>query len=249
MILTCPECATSYFVDDAKVGPSGRVVKCSNCGARWMALPDGVQAPVPAPPPPPPPPPQAAPIDEVVFEAPPAPAPARTPAPRKAAGPVAIWIGAAVAAAVLIAAALVFRTEVVRLLPASEAAYAGLGMPVSSLVIEKVHADAAFQGGRPVLQVSGQVRNTRDQTANAPPLRVSLLDWTGKAVAARVARPIDAPVPGKAIRYFAVTLADPPVSVHDLEITFESDGKPGPPPVKAVVPSTPSAAPSPPAAR
>ena len=32
MILTCPECATSYFVDDSKV-PAGRQVKCSNCGA------------------------------------------------------------------------------------------------------------------------------------------------------------------------------------------------------------------------
>ena len=38
MILTCPECATSYFVDDSKV-PAGRQVKCSNCGARWVAQP------------------------------------------------------------------------------------------------------------------------------------------------------------------------------------------------------------------
>src|ERR1700759_947441 len=48
MILTCPECATSYFVDDARVPPAGRKVKCSHCGANWVAQPEGAP---PAPPP------------------------------------------------------------------------------------------------------------------------------------------------------------------------------------------------------
>jgi hypothetical protein len=137
----------------------------------------------------------------------------------------------------LIAAAIVFRAQVVQILPASQAAFAGLGMPVSNLAIEKVRADAVYQGGRPVLAVSGQIRNLRDAAALAPALRVSLLDRLGKPVATKVARPIDAAVPAHAVRHFAISVADPPASVHDLEVTFESaSGAPSGAPAKAVAP-------------
>ncbi|MDB5422733.1 MAG: hypothetical protein JWQ29_149, partial [Phenylobacterium sp.] len=49
MILTCPECATSYFVDDSRVPAAGRLVKCTSCGARWTAVKD--PSPPAAPPP------------------------------------------------------------------------------------------------------------------------------------------------------------------------------------------------------
>ena len=140
----------------------------------------------------------------------------------RANGKAMVWAASAVAAARLIAAAIVFRAQVVQLLPASQAAYAGLGMPVSSLVIEQVHADPAFQGGRPVLAVTGQIRNLRDAAAMAPALRVSLLDRFGKAATTKVARPIDAAVPGKAVRHFAISIVDPPANAHDLQVTFDT---------------------------
>ena len=236
MILTCPECATSYFVDEARIAAGGRTVKCSHCGARWMAVPEGAQdSPAPAPgsapaPAPQAPKPVAAPVamvDELVVEGPLTSVvrqgSLQTAAPAREANlKVLVWVGSAVVAALLIAAAIVFRVQIVRLAPASQAAYAGLGMPVSSLVIEKIHADAAFQGGRPVLSVTGQLRNLRNAPANAPALRVSLLDRFGKSVATKVARPIDAAVPARAIRYFAISMVDPPASGHDLEVTFEA---------------------------
>jgi predicted Zn finger-like uncharacterized protein len=234
MILTCPECATSYFVDDSRIAAAGRTVKCSNCGARWTALPGGGPE-APAAGPVAKPAPAAAPVaavDELVVEGPPATAP--PPPARKAAAPrreanakVLVWAASAVAAALLIAGAIAFRAQVVQLMPASQAAYAGLGMPVSALVIEKVHADPAFQGGRPVLAVTGQLRNLRDAAAMAPPLRVSLLDRFGKPVATKLAKPIDAAVPARAIRHFAISIVDPPASVHDLEVTFDVAAAPG----------------------
>jgi hypothetical protein len=171
-------------------------------------------------------------VDELVVEGPltiaPPPMAKKAAAPRREAkGKVLILIGSAVAAALLIGAAIGFRAQVVQLLPVSEAAYAGLGMPVSALTIEKVRVDPVFQGGRPVLAVTGQVRNLRDAAALSPALRVSLLDRFGKPVAIKVARPIDAAVPAKAIRHFAISIVDPPASVHDLEVAFDTGAKGG----------------------
>jgi predicted Zn finger-like uncharacterized protein len=253
MILTCPECATSYFVDDARIPANGRVVKCMSCDARWTAMPEG--APEPA---------RQAPrgpsksfqagdaVDDLVVVAPAdqsAPGPVSQPvtrraspaAGREAGGKVAIWLGAALFVALTVAAAFFFRGAVVRYFPSAQAAYAGVGLPVDALglAIEDIRAQPTFEDGRPILAVSGAVRNERDVPAVMPSLRVSLLDQAGNPVAEKLAQPANPSIPGRATRHFAVTLIDPPADGRDLQITFESPFA-GPGPAKVPAPARPA---------
>jgi predicted Zn finger-like uncharacterized protein len=47
MHIICPHCTTSYAIDPATVGVSGRPVRCSRCKEVWLARPeDAVAAPV-----------------------------------------------------------------------------------------------------------------------------------------------------------------------------------------------------------
>jgi predicted Zn finger-like uncharacterized protein len=246
MILTCPECATSYFVDDSRIAGAGRTVKCSSCGARWTARrdvdPDAAeteaQAPAAEPDDSPPPTAPARPEDlEIVVE--PRESRARRPAAaravaapkREAMGKVMIWAVSAAVVVALVFAAVVLRDQVVRLWPASQAAYAGLGLPVNDLglVVEGVKIEPTFQGERPVLAVSGAIRNLRDHPTEAPPVRMKLLDQAGKTLAIKVARPLNAGVPAHATRYFSLAIVDPPAGIHDLRVAFDPIAKPASP--------------------
>ncbi|MDE2486639.1 MAG: zinc-ribbon domain-containing protein [Alphaproteobacteria bacterium] len=270
MILTCPECATSYFVDDARIPKAGRTVKCSSCGARWTASNEPVFVP-PAPEVKPraerrapeavaeaqPSAPEADPADDLEFvtvEREPAPRrrAARAPTPKgEAKGKVFVWVAAAGIVVAVVAGALVFRTDVVRFWPNSRAAYAGLGLPVNSvgLVIEAVHAEPTFVGGRPVLSVTGAIRNVKDQAVNSPAIRVNLLNHAGKAVAAKIVRPIDPRVPAGATRHFAIAISDPPSNARDLEVVFDLSPEHAastPPPAAPAAPAPAVAQPLPP---
>jgi predicted Zn finger-like uncharacterized protein len=50
MHIICPHCTTSYAIDLATLGASGRTVRCSRCKEVWLARPEDatVAAPVPA---------------------------------------------------------------------------------------------------------------------------------------------------------------------------------------------------------
>lgn len=43
MFLACPACDTNYKLDDLALGPSGRKVRCVNCGNVWRAVPPAVE--------------------------------------------------------------------------------------------------------------------------------------------------------------------------------------------------------------
>ena len=234
MILTCPECSTSYFVEDSSIG-QGRAVRCAGCGASWRAR---IEAPlelkvspeegaVGAP---------ASAADDDLFERPAAALPAevlpkafraRAEAERKtreAAVQGAVWAGMGAALALLLTVGVVFRIDVVRLWPKTASAYAAVGLPVNrvGLVIENVHALPALQDGHAALQVSGVLRNVRARAVAIPPLSIVLLDKSGRRIFARSALAGDSVGPGQT-RSFSISVLDPPIAAADLEVSFLAD--------------------------
>jgi predicted Zn finger-like uncharacterized protein len=231
MILTCPECATSYFVDDDKIPPDGRSVRCANCGNRWIARLEPELELVSSPE-------EGAlgrepladaeeskPVSELPGDELPKVFRARADTDRKVRQAAAIgvaWAAAAAMVAVIAALAIVFRADVVRSWPRSAAAYAAVGLPVNSigLVLENVKAEPALKSGRAALSISGQIRNVEDQIVTAPPLTINLLNKAGKPVVTQIARAADPRVPPGQSRHFAIDILDPPTSAHDLEVSF-----------------------------
>ncbi len=235
MILTCPDCATSYFVDDDRVPAQGRTVKCSSCGNRWHATPEGASEPAILSPRAPqqiedPGPPIVRPspmVDDLEVIPPPselkpksAARPAKT---QKSRMGLIIGLVAAGGLAAGVAAAVVLRQMIVDVVPASAVAFRALGLEVDTLglAIENVTSKAVVQGGRPVLAITGVIHNKNEIAALAPPIRISLLDKEGAPVAGVLAQPLNASVPPGARRYFAVSLPDPPASARELEVAFD----------------------------
>ncbi|MBV9511312.1 MAG: zinc-ribbon domain-containing protein, partial [Caulobacteraceae bacterium] len=157
MILTCPECATRYFVDDDRVGPNGRQVRCASCGHRWTATrdeeplvleeaPAEVEAPAPAEPEPPPAP------HELPAEELPKAFRQREQTRRKerqAAASGMIWAALGGALAVLVAAVILLRQDIAQVWPRAAGAYALAGLPVNlvGLTIEGQHAQPMLKDG------------------------------------------------------------------------------------------------------
>ena len=224
MILTCPDCATRYFVDETKLGPQGRKVRCASCGASWRAEAESELLDLT--------PAVAASPAEPVMEAPVRPAEAlpksfraqaearrRT---RQAVAAGVVWAGLAACFVVLMLAAVVFRVQVVRMWPRTAGAYAAVRLPVNPLGLspEGVQASPGLQDGRAMLFVHGLERNI--EAAPRPPaaLRVSLYDKGGARLASQVVR-VDGEAlkPGEA-RAFHAAFTDPPLAGSQVGVDF-----------------------------
>lgn len=249
MILTCPSCATSYSVEEAKLGPAGRTVRCAACGERWTAKPESeleltatvVEAAVADP----------TSEDRPLAEAPAGDLPKVFRARAKEAKGVrtavvhgAVWAGMAACLAILIAAAAFFRMDVVQLVPRASGAYAMVGMPVNpvGLEFEQVSARPALQDGHDALVVSGVIRNVQDRALAAPALKISVLDKAGKAVAHKVAEADPMRIAPGQTRHFVIAVLDPPATADDVEVAFATLRAPKPRP--AAKPSAAHAAPT-----
>jgi len=264
MILTCPACATSYFIRDDAVGPEGRKVRCQSCGEVWRATPDEPLELTLTP--------EAAPSAPVASASSPEPEPeaaslAETPAPelprafraraerqkklRRAAAHGVVWAGLAAVFIGLIAAAFVFRVQIVQAFPRAASAYAMVGAPVNVVGLDFEALTAKSAPNRPgMVLVSGAVRNVRDAEIVAPPIRVALLDAQGAEVGSKIVRMDGPPVlPGK-VQGFAALIPDPGGHGAGIGVDFapappapaKPSGDHGPAP--ATRPAPPSAAPA-----
>jgi len=232
MILTCPECATSYFVDDSKIPAAGREVRCASCGSRWHATRQSATAKAE-----PPPTPEPIPIVEppVLRQA-----PKRDALPnafrakaeakknvKQAAATGAVWAGMGVMAVVLLGALYFFRIDVVRIWPKSASAYAAMRVPVNplGLAFEDLSSRPALKDGHAALILTGKIRNTRDKPVESPPLRIELFDKAGKRIAVQNADPENPLIPPGEARHFPVSLLDPPLAAEDAQVGFALDRK------------------------
>jgi predicted Zn finger-like uncharacterized protein len=234
MILTCPECATSYSVPDEALGAKGRRVRCQSCGHQWLATPEeplvlaaepAAASPALAPEP------AAAPESLADTPAPELPKAFRARAEqqrriRRAATHGAMWAGLASVFVGILGAAWLFRVDVVEVFPRAAAAYAAVGAPVNpvGLDFEALTARPSLRDPSKVL-VSGALRNVRDREVSAPPVRVALLDSHGAEIGHAVVTIEAAPVLPGGVQGFAVLIADPAGKAAGVGVDFA--GAPG----------------------
>jgi len=239
MILTCSSCSTRYYADDAAIGPGGRTVRCAACGFSWFAEPqlELREAAEPA----------VAQAPRLVAEEPltrervermrraaehPGPAPSAAAKFRaqqaermrrdRTRAAVAVWgaTGAAVAASA--AGMVLFRQDVAELWPRSASAFAALGLDVNVYGLEfyDLAVQRSFDGDKPVLVVTGEVRNIGRDNKMIPPVRLSLRDAQSHELYQLVNAVSDQPLAAGTATRFALRVENPPADAVDLEATF-----------------------------
>jgi predicted Zn finger-like uncharacterized protein len=235
MILTCPECASRYFVDEAKVGPKGRTVRCASCAHSWRTTPQG-SAPEDAP----------APLtsggglapEPKLADGPSSSSNRSTPLPkliraeavekkksREAVAAGVAWAGLGAGFVALVLACILFRVDVVRLWPQTASAYAFARMPVNptGLAFENVQGQPNLIGGHAAFSVTGMERNVETGPRTSMPLRVILYDKAGKRLTSAVSAPAPRQIGPGDSRPFAVNFIDPPTQGSSFVVEFAFD--------------------------
>ncbi|ESQ77164.1 zinc-ribbon domain-containing protein [Asticcacaulis sp. AC402] len=183
MILTCPNCATRYTLQDSQLPSGGRTVRCAACKSTWHAerQEDPIELPLPSP--------SAPSRAEDLQDVKPRKLPGQYRAMvedkkrlKELTAQGIVWgvMGATVIAFLVIG--FFFRVDIVRAFPRVAGAYAMVNIPVnaSNLSIDEYTADAAFKDGRFVVTVNAKITNLVDRPTRVPPVKIKLYDATGE---------------------------------------------------------------------
>src|SRR5215475_16124133 len=271
MQIVCPHCATSYAVNAATLGATGRTVRCSRCKEVWLARPEDAIEPAAAsavteagyherdavadewerlaqdgddqPPPVVESPPIAGwsaqdasdadwttAADDVadewgegeqkrswfrtLF---------RMRTPRKAGGRSHLGLPTACAAMGALAVALViWRADMVRLLPQTAAFYrlVGLNVNLRGLAFKDIKVSTETVEGKPVLVIEGAIVGESRKAAELPRLRFAVRDAQGAEIYAWNTVLEQAVLqPGERV-LFKSRLASPPAEGRNIDIRF-----------------------------
>lgn len=226
MILSCPNCATKYTLNESQLGIRGRTVRCAACKTTWHA-----ERP-------------EKPIDlsfsdvkkseketvEDLHKVKAKKLPLKYRAiledkkrMRALAAQGMVWGGMAAAFVLILALGFFLRVDIVRAFPRIAGAYAMAGLKVNGthLVFGDKTADAGFKGGRFVVTVKAQVRNTSDKAVPVPPVRVKLLDSTLQEFDSVLMPSGGLVVAPHATRTLVFDVADPKNLTSSLDLDFD----------------------------
>jgi predicted Zn finger-like uncharacterized protein len=218
MIITCPACATRFNVDPASLSPSGRTVRCANCGHRWHAAPpedaprivDTPPADLPIPPGP-----------AAVPRARPTPRPER----RRRLGSASLigWL-IGVLLVLILAAAIIGRNEVVAIFPEAAPVYQKVGLSVTlplGLQFENVTSERFDERGIAILVIEGDIVNLSEQPRDVPQVRITLLDDSGREIHQELFEPADSKLESGGKTQFSGRLVNPAAEARNFSVTFD----------------------------
>jgi len=282
MHIVCPHCTTSYAIDLATLGASGRTVRCSRCKEVWLARPEeaiAMAAPAAA---------TAGDSDDVAaewermagededqlgartdhgipvvdspsisadwpaggpseadwasqtqheMEEPDAGRPSllsrlrnlfkprarlRAPGRSRLSGPFAGGPTACAAMGALVLALVIWRGDVVRLLPQTASFYRMVGLDVNlrGLMFKDVKISSETVDGKPVLVIEGVITAETHKAVELPRLRFSVRDAQGAEIYAWNAV-LEQPIlkPGETA-WFKSRLASPPPEGRNIDVRF-----------------------------
>lgn len=124
--------------------------------------------------------------------------------------------------ALVIAALVTWRTNIVRMAPQMASLYGAIGLPVNlrELVFGDVKITKEARDGVPVLLVEGTIKSTSKHPVDVPRLRFGLRNEAGLEIYSWSAMPERSILEPGEIQSFRSRLASPPSEGHDVVVRF-----------------------------
>jgi predicted Zn finger-like uncharacterized protein len=146
----------------------------------------------------------------------------RQQAQRRKSWPVSVLPTALAALVVANVMLIVWRTDVVKVLPQTASLYAAIGLPVNlrGLSFDNVTTTTETNDGVTVLVVDGNIASTSSRVVEVPRLRFSLRNRSGHEIYAWTAQPGRSLLPPGQTLAFRSRLASPPADGHDVIVRF-----------------------------